>query len=70
MTDTQSARASTAAELTIATPEVVLFRLPLAGPASRLYALLLDIVIVLGTVNGVGLLVYWIFSRAPGLESW
>ncbi len=59
-------RASTAVELTIATPEGVLFRLPLAGPASRLYAMLLDIVIVLGTVNGIGLLVYWIFAKAPG----
>ena len=66
MTDTQSSRASTSAELTIATPEGVLFRLPLAGPASRLYAVLLDTVIVLGTVNGAGLLVYWIFAKAPG----
>jgi uncharacterized RDD family membrane protein YckC len=66
MTDTQSTRASTRVELTIATAEGVLFRLPLAGPSSRLYALLLDIVIVLGTVNGIGLLVYWIFSKAPG----
>jgi uncharacterized RDD family membrane protein YckC len=66
MTDTQSTRASTAVELTIATPEGVLFRLPLAGPASRLYAMLLDIAIVLGTVNGIGLLVYWIFAKAPG----
>ena len=66
MTDTQSTRASTAADLIIATPEGVLFRLPLAGPASRLYAMLLDTAIVLGAVNGVGLLVYWIFSKAPG----
>ena len=66
MTDTQSTRASTAAELTIATAEGVLFRLPLAGPASRLYAMLLDIAIVLGAVNGIGLLVYWIFAKAPG----
>jgi uncharacterized RDD family membrane protein YckC len=66
MTDTQSTRASTAVELTIATPEGVLFRLPLAGPASRLYAMLLDIAIVLGTVNGLGLVVYWIFAKAPG----
>ena len=66
MTDTQSTRASTAVELTIATPEGVLFRLPLAGAASRLYAMLLDIAIVLGTVNGIGLLVYWIFAKAPG----
>lgn len=66
MNDPQTTRASTAVELTIATPEGVLFRLPLAGPASRLYAMLLDIVIVLGTVNGLGLLVYWIFAKAPG----
>ncbi len=66
MTDTRTSRASTAAELTIATAEGVLFRLPLAGPASRLYAMLLDILIVLGTVNGIGLLVYWIFAKAPG----
>jgi uncharacterized RDD family membrane protein YckC len=66
MTVTQSIRASTAVELTIATPEGVLFRLPLAGPASRLYAMLLDMAIVLGTVNGIGLLVYWIFAKAPG----
>src|SRR5260370_3312222 len=66
MTDTQSTRAWTAVELAIATPEGVLFRLPLAGPASRLYAMLLDIAIVLGTVNGLGLLVYWIFAKAPG----
>jgi uncharacterized RDD family membrane protein YckC len=63
MTDTQ---ASTTVELTIATPEGVLFRLPLAGPASRLYAMLLDVVIVLATANGIGLLVYWIFARLPG----
>jgi uncharacterized RDD family membrane protein YckC len=66
MTDARSAYASTAIQLTIATPEGVLFRLPLAGPASRLYAVLLDTVIVLGTVNGIGLLVYWIFAKAPG----
>ena len=66
MTNIQSRLASTAVELTIATPEGVLFRLPLAGPASRLYAMLLDVVIVLGTANGIGLLVYWIFARAPG----
>lgn len=66
MTDTRSSRASTAVELAIATPEGVLFRLPLAGPASRLYAMLLDAAIVLGTVNGLGLLVYWIFAKAPG----
>jgi len=66
MTDAQSTRASAVVELTIATPEGVLFRLPLASPASRLYAMLLDIVIVLGTVNGIGLLVYWIFAKAPG----
>ncbi len=66
MRNTQSPRAATAIELTIATPEGVLFRLPLAGPASRLYAMMLDMAIVLGTVNGIGLLVYWIFSKAPG----
>jgi len=66
MTDSKPIRWATTAELTIATPEGVLFRLPLAGPASRLYAMLLDIAIVLGTVNGVGLLVYWIFAKAPG----
>lgn len=66
MTDTDSTRASTTAELSIQTPEGVVFRLPLAGPASRLYAMLLDVTIVLGTVNGIGLLVYWIFAKAPG----
>src|SRR6516225_11230417 len=66
MIEAQPVRASTAVELTIATPEGVLFRLPLAGPASRLYAMLLDVTIVLGTVNGIGLLVYWIFAKAPG----
>ena len=66
MTDIQSTRASTVAELTVATAEGVLVRLPLAGPASRLYAMLLDTAIVLGTVNGLGLLVYWIFAKAPG----
>ncbi len=66
MTDSEPIRCATTAELTIATPEGVLFRLPLAGPPSRLYAMLLDIAIVLGTVNGVGLLVYWIFAKAPG----
>jgi uncharacterized RDD family membrane protein YckC len=62
----QPIRLPTTAELTVATPEGVLFRLPLAGPASRLYSMLLDTVIVLGVVNGVGLLVYWIFAKAPG----
>ena len=66
MTDAQSSRASTAVELTIATAEGVLFRLPLATPASRLYAMLLDMAIVLGTVNGMGLLVHWILAKAPG----
>ena len=66
MTDSQPIRWSTASELTIATSEGVLFRLPLAGPASRLYAMLLDTAIVLGAVNGVGLLIYWIFAKAPG----
>lgn len=54
------------AELTISTAEGVVFRLPLAGPAARLYALLLDIAIVLAGVNGVGYLVYWVFAKAPG----
>jgi len=66
MMNSQPRRTSTAAELTIATVEGVLFRLPLAGPASRLYAMLLDTAIVLGAVNGVGLLVYWLFAKAPG----
>jgi uncharacterized RDD family membrane protein YckC len=66
MTEPQPNRASTEVELTISTAEGVLFRLPLAGPASRLYAMLLDTVIVLGAVNGIGLLVYWIFAKAPG----
>jgi uncharacterized RDD family membrane protein YckC len=66
MTGSAPVRGSTTAELTIATPEGVLFRLPLAGPASRLCAMLLDIAIVLGAVNGIGLLVYWIFAKAPG----
>ncbi len=68
MIQTQSTNASTTAELTIATPQGVLFRLPLAGPASRLFAMLLDVAIVLGTVNGIGLLVYWIFAKAPGFR--
>jgi len=66
MIGTDSTRASTAVELTIATPEGVLFRLPLAGPASRLYAMLLDTIIVLAAVNGLGLLIYWIFAKTPG----
>ncbi len=66
MTDSQPISLPTTAELTVATPEGVLFRLPLAGPASRLYAMLLDSIIVLAAVNGVGLLVYLIFSKAPG----
>lgn len=66
MTDLQRMRWPTTAKLTIATPEGVLFRLPLAGPASRLYSMLFDTAIVLGVVNGVGLLVYWIFAKAPG----
>ena len=66
MTDSQAIRVPATAELTIATPEGVLFRLPLAGPASRLYAMLLDTIIVLAAVNGVGLLIYWIFAKAPG----
>jgi uncharacterized RDD family membrane protein YckC len=56
----------TTAELAVATPEGVLFRLPLAGPAPRLYAMLLDTAIVLAAVNGLGYLLYWIFAKAPG----
>jgi uncharacterized RDD family membrane protein YckC len=66
MTDAQSIRAATAAEVTIATPEGVFFRLPLAGPPSRLYAMLLDTVIVLGTINGLGWLVSVLLSKEPG----
>jgi uncharacterized RDD family membrane protein YckC len=66
MTGSQRTRLPTSAELTIATPEGVVFRLPLAGPASRLYAMLLDTAIVLGAVNGLGWLVYLIFAKAPG----
>jgi uncharacterized RDD family membrane protein YckC len=66
MTDSAPILRATTATLTIVTPEGVLFRLPLATPASRLYAMLLDIAIVLGTVNGLGLLVYLIFAKAPG----
>lgn len=66
MTRSQPTRLPTTAELTVATPEGVVFRLPLAGPAPRLYAMLLDTAIVLGTVNGIGLLIYWICSKAPG----
>ena len=66
MTGTRQSRAATAAELSVLTQEGVLFRLPLAGPSCRLYAMLLDTVIVLGTVNGIGWLVYWLFSKAPG----
>ena len=66
MTDSEPNRLPTTAELTIATPEGVLFRLPLATPASRAYAMLFDTAIVLGLVNGVGLLVYWLFAKAPG----
>jgi uncharacterized RDD family membrane protein YckC len=66
MTGSQPKRLPSAAELIVATPEGVLFRLPLAGPAPRLYAMLLDTVIVLAGMNGLGYLVYWIFSKAPG----
>lgn len=66
MRDLHTNRLQTTAELTIATPEGVLFRLPLAGLPSRLFALLLDIAIVLGVVNGLGWLVYTIFAKAPG----
>jgi uncharacterized RDD family membrane protein YckC len=66
MMDSQPGRSATAAELTIATPEGVLFRLPLAGIAPRLYAMLFDTAIVLGVVNGLGWLVYAISAKAPG----
>src|SRR5271166_3659695 len=62
----QPTRLPTTAELTVATPEGVLFRLPLAGPAPRLYAMLLDTAIVLAVVNGLGYLVYSISAKAPG----
>jgi uncharacterized RDD family membrane protein YckC len=57
---------SKVAELTIAAPGGVLFRLPLAGPAARLYAMILDTAIVLAAVNGLGYLIYWAFAKAPG----
>ena len=69
MNNFQSNRLSTIAELTIATPEGVLFRLPLAGPAPRLYAMLLDITIVLAAVNGLGYLIYLVFAKAPGFAA-
>lgn len=66
MNDAQPRRLPLTAELAVATPEGVLFRLPLAGPAPRLYAMLLDTAIVLAGVNGLGYLIYWIFAKAPG----
>jgi uncharacterized RDD family membrane protein YckC len=66
MMGSQPNRLTMRAELTVATPEGVHFRLPLAGPGPRLHAMLLDIVIVLAGVNGLGYLVYWIFAKAPG----
>jgi uncharacterized RDD family membrane protein YckC len=66
MSSAQPTRLPATAELTVATAEGVLFRLPLAGPAPRLYAMLLDTVIVLGGVNAIGYLIYWIFAAAPG----
>jgi uncharacterized RDD family membrane protein YckC len=66
MTSHQPTRASTTTELAIVTAEGVVFRLPLASPASRLYAMALDTSIVLGLVNGIGLVIYWLFSKAPG----
>lgn len=65
MNDSPANRATTA-ELTIATPEGVLFRLPLTGPASRLYAMLLDTAIVLAGINLLGYFFYLIFAKAPG----
>src|SRR5207245_782075 len=41
MNDSRPRLLPTSAELAVATPEGVVFRLPLAGPASRLYAMLL-----------------------------
>ncbi len=66
MKDLETKRLPTSTELTIATPEGVLFRLPLAGPASRLYAMLVDTAIVLAGLNGLGYLVYLIFAKVPG----
>jgi len=66
MTGFEPTRLPTTAVLTVATPEGVVFRLPLAGPAPRLYAMLLDTAIVLAAVNGLGWLVYGIFAKAPG----
>ena len=66
MMGSQPNRFTTRVELAIATPEGVLFRLPLAGPGPRLYAMLFDTAIVLAGVNGLGYLVYWIFAKAPG----
>jgi uncharacterized RDD family membrane protein YckC len=66
MTDFESTRLPMTAELTVATPEGVLFRLPLAGPALRLYAMLVDTAIVLGVVNALGWLAFWVFAKAPG----
>jgi uncharacterized RDD family membrane protein YckC len=65
----QPSRLPTTAELAVATPEGVLFRLPLAGPAPRLYAMLLDTAIVLAAVNGLGYLVYSISANAPGFAA-
>lgn len=67
MMDAQATRAATTSEVTIATPEGVFFRLPLAGPPSRLYAMLVDIVIVLGTINGLGWLISVLLSKEPGV---
>src|SRR5580698_6414055 len=66
MKPNQPTRLPTRAELTVATPEGVIFRLPLAGPTPRLYAMLLDSAIVLGALNGLGYLIFWIFAKAPG----
>src|ERR1700722_6917652 len=66
MTNSQPMRLASTAELTIATPEGVYFRLPLASPAVRLYAMLLDTAIVLAALNGLGTLIYWILAKQPG----
>ena len=66
MKDSRPTRLPTWAELTVATAEGVVFRLPLAGPAPRIYSMLLDTAIVLAAVNGLGWLVYLIFAKALG----
>lgn len=69
MSDAPRDRPPVTAELTLATPEGVLFRLPLAGPASRFYAMMLDVIIVLAAVNGLGYVLYFLLRKAPGFEA-